>query len=148
MDEPEKTPAMTLKGACLCGAVHLAVELEKQNVGACHCNMCRTWGGGPLLALESVRQVKVDGEDQVSYFSSSDWAERAFCSQCGTHLFYRLKEGKHYAVPVGLVDHGEAWTLDSQIFIDEKPGWYHFGNETQNLTGQQVFEAFNASQED
>lgn len=146
MNESEKAPAMMLKGTCLCGAVNLAVELEKQNVGACHCSMCRTWGGGPLLALESVRQVKIEGEAQVRYFSSSDWAERAFCSQCGTHLFYRLKNGNHYAVPVGLIDHGEAWTFDSQVFIDEKPGWYHFGNPTSNLTGQQVFEAFNADQ--
>ncbi|CBV43097.1 GFA family protein [Halomonas elongata] len=139
--------AMTLRGSCLCGAVTLSVEAERQNVAACHCQMCRTWGGGPLLAMESVGRVTLEGEDQVSIYASSDWAERGFCRHCGTHLFYRLRTGEHYAVPVGLVDSGEAWTFDSQIFIDEKPGWYHFGNATKDLTGQQVFEAFQAGEE-
>ncbi|WP_141317569.1 GFA family protein [Halomonas halmophila] len=134
--------AMTLRGSCLCGAVSLAVEAERQNVVACHCRMCRIWGGGPLLAMESVRRVTLEGEDQVSLYASSEWAERGFCRHCGTHLFYRLKTGEHYGVPAGLVDQGEAWTLDSQIFIDEKPAWYHFGNDTHNLTGQEVFASY------
>ena len=137
-----KHDSMTARGSCLCGAVTLAVEARKQNLGACHCRMCRTWGGGPLLALESVTRVEIEGEDNVSLYPSSDWAERAFCRRCGTHLFYRLKTGNHYAVPVGLVDNGEAWTFDTQIFIDEKPAFYTFANQTQNLTGQQVFEAY------
>ncbi|MGQ7247855.1 GFA family protein [Halomonas sp. V046] len=139
--------AMALKGRCLCGAVGLSVEIEKQNVAACHCRMCRTWGGGPLLALESVRRVSIDGDKAVVYYASSDWAERAFCRHCGTHLFYRLTSGDHYAVPAGLVDQGEAWTLDSEIFIDEKPPWYHFGNDTQRMTGQEVFDAFGPGQD-
>ncbi|UYG06637.1 GFA family protein [Halomonas sp. M4R1S46] len=136
--------AMTLRGSCLCGAVTLAVEAARQNIGACHCRMCRTWGGGPLLALESVSRVEIEGENSVSVFASSDWAERAFCRHCGTHLFYRLRTGEHYAVPAGLVDDGEAWTFDTQIFIDEKPPWYHFANATRDLTGREVFEAFEA----
>lgn len=133
---------ITAQGSCLCGAVRLTLEATRQNVGACHCQMCRTWGGGPLLALETVSRVEIEGEDNITLYASSDWAERAFCRHCGTHLFYRLKSGDRYAVPAGLVDDGEAWTFDSQIFIDEKPVWYHFGNETRNLTSREVFEAF------
>lgn len=130
------------RGSCLCGAVSLTIKADNQEVGACHCNMCRTWGGGPLLALESVKEVKIDGEDEITVFRSSDWAERGFCRQCGTHLFYRLKQGGHYAVPVGLVDGGEPWSFTAQIFIDEKPTFYDFANQTRNMTGQEVFEAF------
>ncbi|EPC02326.1 hypothetical protein L861_14920 [Litchfieldella anticariensis FP35 = DSM 16096] len=130
------------RGRCLCGAVSLTVKADNHDVGACHCNMCQTWGGGPLLALESVKEVKIDGEGEVTVFQSSDWAERGFCRQCGTHLFYRLRDGNHYAVPVGLVDRGEPWNFTAQIFIDEKPAFYDFANQTKNMTGQEVFEAF------
>ncbi|MFC3282131.1 GFA family protein [Litchfieldella rifensis] len=130
------------RGSCLCGAVSLTIMADNQEVGACHCNMCRIWGGGPLLALESVKEVRIDGEDEITVFRSSDWAERGFCRQCGTHLFYRLRDSKHYAVPVGLVDGGEPWSLTAQIFIDEKPTFYDFANQTRNMTGQEVFEAF------
>ncbi|MFQ3789325.1 GFA family protein [Halomonas sp. A29] len=133
---------MNARGSCLCGAVKVAVAVSKQNVGACHCDMCRTWGGGPLLALESVSDVEIEGEENITVYTSSEWAERGFCRRCGTHLFYRLKTGKHYAIPVGLVDGGEAWSFDSQIFIDQKPAFYRFANETSNMTGQEVFDAY------
>lgn len=133
------------QGACLCGAVSLSVTVSSHNVDACHCHMCRTWGGGPFLGIECDQQVSIRGEENVSVYASSDWAERGFCNQCGTHLFYRLKEGGHYAVPVGLIDNGEPWVLDQQIFIDEKPAFYAFANSTRNMTGAEVFEAFMGS---
>jgi hypothetical protein len=80
------------RGSCLCGAVRLAIQTTSKSVAACHCSMCRTLGGGPLLALECGTEVHFDGTDSISVFSSSDWAERGFCSKCGTHLFYRLKK--------------------------------------------------------
>ncbi|GAA5176127.1 MULTISPECIES: GFA family protein [Halomonadaceae] len=130
------------QGACLCGAVNLSVELDSHEVSACHCQMCQTWGGGPLLAIESRTPMTLRGKESVSVYASSEWAERGFCRHCGTHLFYRLKEGGHYAFPVGLIDNGDPWAMALQIFIDEKPAHYDFANDTRTLTGAEVFEAF------
>ncbi|KYC39761.1 aldehyde-activating protein [Scytonema hofmannii PCC 7110] len=127
------------RGSCLCGAVRIAIKTIKNSVDACHCNMCRKWGGGPLLAIECGSDVQFDGTDSISIFSSSDWAERGFCSKCGSHLFYRLKKSGQYAIPVGLLDDSEQWVFNQQIFIDEKPPFYAFVNETKNLTGTEVF---------
>ncbi|TWI50489.1 hypothetical protein IQ22_03883 [Pseudomonas duriflava] len=41
------------QGRCLCGAVELTISLQERCVSACHCRMCRTWGGGPLLVVHS-----------------------------------------------------------------------------------------------
>ncbi|MEQ9448085.1 MAG: GFA family protein, partial [Rhodospirillaceae bacterium] len=70
--------------------------------GACHCGTCRKWGGGPLLAVDCGEHVTIDGEENVSIYQSSDWAERGFCGKCGTHLFYRLTQQPFYVIPVGL----------------------------------------------
>lgn len=129
-------------GTCLCGGVRLTVRPRSHNVGACHCSMCRSWGGGPLLAVECDADIDVTGRDNVAVFASSDWAERGFCSRCGTHLYYRLKLDGHFAVPVGLLDDQSGWTLDEQIFIDEKPAYYSFADDTKNLTGAEVFAQF------
>ena len=130
------------RGSCLCGAVHVAARPKSTSIGACHCTMCRKWGGGPLFAAECEDDVRFDGEENIATFSSSDWAERGFCSKCGTHLFYRLKEGGHYAIPVGLFEDGDRWTLSDQIFIDEKPSFYSFAEKTRDLTGAEVFAQF------
>ena len=39
--------ASNAKGRCPCGAVRIEVAHAATSVGACHCNICRKWGGGP-----------------------------------------------------------------------------------------------------
>lgn len=134
------------KGTCLCGAVNISVKDPGNSVGVCHCSMCRKWTGGPLFAIECGSDVRFDDEENISVFSSSEWAERGFCSRCGSHLFYRLKETEQYAIPVGLFDNSDRFVFDHQIFIDEKPGFYDFSNETKNMTGAEVYAQFAISQ--
>ena len=40
----------------------------------------------------------------------------------------------------GSFDNAEDFVLGTQYFIDEKPSFYSFANETQDLTGAQVAE--------
>ncbi len=88
---------MKHKGQCLCGAVKLEVELAETDMHACHCSMCRTWSSSPLFAV-TAEAVEIDGLENVSIYGSSDWAERGFCRNCGTSLFYRLKDPEQYMV--------------------------------------------------
>lgn len=134
-------PLFPVKGHCLCGKVQLTAKAKSLNVGACHCDMCRQWGGGPLMVVDC-EEVSCEGGESVGVFASSDWAERGFCRECGTHLFYRLKEGGFYAVPVGLLEAVHDWQFAQQVFIDRKPGYYSFVEQTHNLTGEELFAQF------
>jgi hypothetical protein len=107
--------------------------------------MCRRWGGGPFMEIDCGADVDIDGEGNVSVFDSSDWAERGFCRNCGTHLFYRLKESGQHMVPVGLFDDSAGLVFKGQVFVDEKPDYYEFANETKDLTGAELFAMFGAS---
>jgi hypothetical protein len=127
------------RGTCLCGAVRVAAKPKSNSIGACHCTMCRKWGGGPFLAVECESEVDFEGAEHISTFSSSEWAERGFCQKCGTHLFYRLKQEGHFAIPVGLFDGADQWQLTEQIFIEQKPSFYSFAEKTKNLTGEEAF---------
>ena len=127
------------KGRCLCGAVQVDVAELNTQVGVCHCNMCRTWTGGPLMAVDCGTAVVFSGEDHISVYDSSAWAQRGFCARCGTHLFYRLKESGQCIMPVGLFDEPAGLHLHHQIFVDEQPAWYAFHNDTEKLTGAEVF---------
>jgi hypothetical protein len=127
------------QGKCLCGAVQVVAKTMSSKVGACHCNMCRQWTGGPLLVVDCESEVFFSGEENITVFNSSEWAERGFCKLCGSHLFYRLKQNNQYFVSAGLLDNSAAFVFDHQVFIDEKPEYYCFSNETQNMTGAEVF---------
>ncbi len=130
---------MEASGNCLCGTVQVTVKNMSNHVGACHCSMCRRWSSGPLLAVDCGTEVSFTGEENISVFNSSEWAERGFCSTCGSHLFYRIKESKQYVIPVGLFNDNQKLVFNHQIFIDDKPSFYSFANETSNMTGAEVF---------
>lgn len=127
------------EGSCLCGSVRVIASDSSNSVGACHCGMCRRWGGGPFIEVSCGSAVSIEGEEFVSVFASSEWAERGFCSKCGTHLFYRLKESQQHMIPVGLFADDANLVFESQVFIDEKPGFYEFSNKTENMTGAELF---------
>lgn len=127
------------RGSCLCGDVQIEAKTMNVLVGTCHCSMCRKWGGGPLMAVDCGSSVAFKGDDKISVYNSSEWAERGFCRKCGTHLFFRLKETGQIFMPVGLFENEEKFILDHQIFIDKKPTYYSFANVTNNLTEKEVF---------
>lgn len=128
-------------GQCLCKAITLTAT-PTGNVGACHCNMCRTWTGGPFMAIGCGTDVRIEGEDHIVRFDSSQWAERAFCGTCGTHLFYRLKGNDEHMLAAGLFGPGEGLVFDHQVFVDERPEWYSFAQETDDMTGPEIFATY------
>lgn len=130
-----------MKGSCLCGAVSITAPDQKK-ISACHCSMCRSWGGGPLMAVHCGAGVEIDNPDAVTTYRSSDWAERGFCSTCGTHLFYRFAGSDDTIVFAGFFGDAMPFELKEQIFIDSKPGFYEFANKTENMTGAEVFAKF------
>lgn len=138
----DKTQA---SGKCLCGAVTLNASAMRKQVGACHCSVCRKWAGGPMFAVDCDTGVSFNDEANVTVYHSSEWADRGFCKACGTHLFYRIKASGQYIVPAGLFDNVDGLVFDHQIFIEEKPDYYCFANETTNMTGEEVFAQFPAA---
>ncbi len=134
----------TATGKCLCEAVTVSFPLEEKVFDACHCSMCRKWSGGPGLTVAGGLKPVFTGQDFISTYSSSDWAERGFCKRCGTHLFYRLKKTGFCNFPLGLLDNNDQLHFHLQIFIDHKPGNYSFANETAQMTQAQVFAMYGA----
>jgi hypothetical protein len=128
-----------MKGACLCGNIGVEAA-DHTDLGLCHCSMCRRWSGGPMFAVHCGSEVSFTGHAPTVY-ASSDWAERGFCANCGTHLFYHLLPNNEYILPAGLFQ-DQQFQLSNEIFIDEKPAYYEFSNETSKMTGEQVFAQF------
>lgn len=135
------------KADCLCGSVSITVQSEGKGIGACHCNMCRKWSGGPYIEINCGSNVSFEGKEHISIFNSSDWAERGFCKNCGTHLFYKLTENNQHMVPAGLFELDEDMVFDTQVFIDKKPSYYSFSNKTNDMTGAELFAKFAPTEE-
>lgn len=124
-------------GKCLCGAVRYTAKLENRNVSACHCRMCRQWSAGPMLGIFS-STIKIEDETHLGVYQSSEWAERVFCNKCGTPLYYHLLGKDFYEISAETLDDKSGLVLDTEIFVDEKPSYYHFANATKKMTGAEI----------
>lgn len=130
------------KTNCLCGAVKIVVEEVDPKFTVCHCQSCRTWGGAPFFALKCGTKVKIEGDDKVKMYQSSSWASRGFCTECGTHLFYKLTATGEYNMPVGLFANLPGLEMDMQYFSDMRPSYYCFSNETKEMTTDEIMAYF------
>lgn len=141
------TARSNVTAKCLCGQIGITVKSLPTEAGVCHCTMCRAWSCGPFMAIDCGTEVEFTGKDNIASFASSQWAERGFCNHCGTHLFYRLNQTGQYMMSAGLFDAQHTFNFDHQIFIEEKPDYYCFANDTKNMTGEEVFAQFSQPNE-
>ncbi len=133
---------MKLSGACLCGAV----AFEGEGTGhfhACHCDMCLRWGGGPALGAPlTVSELR--GEDALSVYASSEWGERVFCRTCGSHVFWRMRDGSQAFAFLGALDQADELTLSQEIFTDHRPKGLALAGDHLRLTEAEFLRSIGA----
>lgn len=137
---------MKAKGHCLCKSVKFSFNLKSKHFDACHCSMCRNWGGGPAFTVEADGGIEFEGEENISIYSSSKWAERGFCKVCGSNLFYRFKQQDFCNFSLGTIENNKDFKFTTQIYIDSKPNNYSFSNDTKKMTEKEVLAAFGFSE--
>ena len=138
-----------IKGQCLCGDVAFELVAEISHVDACHCTMCRRWTGSAFISadIRSSNALKFSSDETLKWYRSSDWAERGFCSKCGSSLFYRLTENDEFlAVNSGSLDLPSGLSLTKEIFIDEKPDYYALEGDRPRLTGAEFMASLQSLQ--
>jgi len=126
------------KASCLCGSVKIDVSNVNPKFTVCHCDTCRNWGGGPFFAVQCGTEIEIKGTENVTEYNSSPWASRGFCANCGTHLFYRLNKNGSYNMPVGLFTKVNNLVMTMQYFSDQRPDYYCFSNQTQEMTEAEI----------
>ena len=87
------------------------------------------------MMAASVGSITFTGEDHIKRYASSDWAERGFCTECGTSLFYHMKEPSQYIMATGCFDDSEQFAMAGEIYVDEKPSGYNFAGDHPRQTG-------------
>jgi hypothetical protein len=98
----------SLQGGCLCGSVRFELTAPPISSGYCHCTRCqrRTGTGSSISAFIDKDALHwLQGEDLIrGWFPSNDGAEKCFCSECGSHLFSRSRDGERVGIRMGSFD--------------------------------------------
>lgn len=111
-------------GSCLCGSVRYELSGELRPVVACHCNQCRKSSGHYVAATQAIATDVVIKGDALTWFRSSDRAERGFCSNCGSNLFWREIGGRHISIWAGTIDGPTGLRMASQLYAESAGDYY------------------------
>ena len=126
-----------MHGKCLCGAIRIEMTGAKDHIEICQCDMCRRWSGAFYTALQG-GEVVIEGEEAATIYRSSDWAERGFCSKCGSNLWYRFLPTGNRSFSAGLFDAAARHAIEKEIFVDERADWCRIEGDHPRQTGEEV----------
>jgi len=83
---------VTVAGGCLCGAVRFEADLPSKWCAHCHCSVCRKAHGAGYVTwvgFDKSRTRIIEDDGQLQWYASSAEAQRGFCRQCGSTMFFR-----------------------------------------------------------
>jgi len=84
---------MAIEGTCLCGAVNIKVDEEKNEQIICHCTDCEQTSGSAfstnILPKDSALHISGPISRYVSKAASGRDVTRTFCSVCGSPISHK-----------------------------------------------------------
>jgi hypothetical protein len=109
--------------------VSFEIEGPLGEVDACHCGQCRRWSGHVWASTDVKRSaVRIEGEEKVSWFRSSDKVRRGFCSVCGSALFWAPLGQDRIAIAMGALDAPTGARLAKHIFTASRGDYYEIAD--------------------
>jgi hypothetical protein len=122
---------VTFEGGCLCGAVRYRATADPVRGVICHCSMCRKHSGAPALAfvhflLQSFTWVK----GKPTRYRSSTYAERGFCSKCGSTLtMHEEILSDRVLVTMGSLDEPERVRPNDHVWTQDQIPWFEIKDQ-------------------
>lgn len=106
-------------GRCLCGAVQYEVSGPLRPVVYCHCRQCQKTSGNFVAATAcAAEDLVVWAANGLRWYASSDIAERGFCNECGSNLFWRPNDGSHISIMAGTINGSTGLQASAHIFVE------------------------------
>lgn len=123
--------AQPFEGGCLCDAVRYRATSAPVRGVLCHCIMCRRHSGAPALAfVHFLARDFTWVRGQPTRFRSSEFAQRGFCSTCGSTLtMHEDVLMDRVQVAVGSLDEPERVHIDDHVWTAQAISWFRVADE-------------------
>lgn len=116
-------------GSCLCGAVRFEVAVPLNAPDACHCSQCRKQSGHFWVSTDVPRaSVRIEGEEQLTWYHASEKVRRGFCRTCGSFLFWDPIHRDFLGVAMGAFDTPTETSIRVHIYVGNKGDYYDIGD--------------------
>jgi hypothetical protein len=128
-----------INGGCLCGAVGFSAKLPSKWCAHCHCSLCRKAHGAGYVTWVGFEQDQVtflQGDGQLTWYESSPGAQRGFCKQCGSTMFFRSKRwAGELHIARACIDDAIDRSPDANSFFDKHVDWMPIDDTLKQVDG-------------
>ena len=123
-------------GRCLCGAIRFEIEGPMRDVVVCHCGQCRRQHGAPPGYTQAAwEHIRLEGEEALTWYRSSEKARRGFCRICGSSLFWEPIGTGRVSIAAGSLDAPTGLKTVRHIFVADKGDYYEIHDDADQLSG-------------
>ena len=127
----KKGTEMDWTGGCLCGAVRYRATAGPLRAMICHCATCRRVSGSAFLSFVHFPKDSFTWTAGApARYRSSAFAERGFCSECGSTLsMHEEVLGDRVQVSLGSLDRPEDVRPDDHVWTQSQLPWIEVADE-------------------
>lgn len=116
-------------GGCLCGAITFQTGGPLREVIACHCGQCRKQSGLYYAATNVAdADLQISENGTLAWYRSSPDAQRGFCKNCGSALFWKRDGASTISILAGSFDDPSGLKIAKHIFVADKGDFYEIGD--------------------
>lgn len=127
---------MALTGGCLCGGVRFLVTERPMGVVNCHCGQCRRFHGHVGAYITVPRgTVFFQADATLSWYRSSEFAQRGFCGRCGSSLFWKEDGNPHLEIAAGSLDQPTGLATLRHGYVADKADYYEITDGVEQFDG-------------
>ena len=123
-------------GGCLCGETRYKVSAQLRPVVACHCRQCQRSSGFHVAATSVPKHAfSLLKEQHLKWYTSSATAQRGFCGQCGSNLFWKQNGSADMVIFAGTIDQPTGLKIVEHIFVEDKGDYYALNDDLPKRQG-------------
>lgn len=124
-----------IKASCECGKVRFEFATGRKEITVCHCTQCRKTSGHLWAATRTeFADLRFTSKETLTWYTSSEWARRGFCSACGSSLFYQMKDETGVGIAAGCLDNPpDDFKVAKHIFARDKGCYYDINDPVEIL---------------
>lgn len=113
------------RGSCLCGGVSYRIVGKMRDIVACHCSQCRKTSGSFYMATACAPDnLILEKQESLRWYRSSPEAERGFCQNCGSNLFWKPAHGRHISITAGTLNPPTGLKVVEQWYVANMSDYY------------------------
>jgi hypothetical protein len=123
---PSPSPADPLLGRCGCGAVRFEVRAPFLSARYCHCHRCQQRTGTGFSASARVARADFEvltGADLIRSWEPAGGMPKAYCAECGGHLFAGSLDAAFVSVRLGTIAGDPGIRPECRQWVSSAAAW-------------------------